>query len=448
MKKVLLSLFMVAFLLPFATQAQTKVHYDTIITHNEEVCDSLVWMDGVTYTKDTTVTFVNATKDTLHFLNLTVWPSCTTTLDPITTACGYRLSDGTAYFENGQYTDTLQTIHQCDSIVSFQLTITDKDITKDSIVAGCLSYKWQGATYRNDTAFCDTIKTVNEACDTIVNLTINVNEPTPVQSFDTIRACDAYTYRPSIIGGPQTFKKTSDYTEHFPVDKKRCIDSTKELHIIINKTVHTKVKENACGSFVFNDVEYTTNLSNKEIKVGVTSAKCDSIVDLTLTINPYPVISIEGDWELEVGDTARLHANCDIKNSTYTWKYLGKTSNKDSIEIPDIDKNFDVTLTAKSPKGCESTTWITITSYVSIDGVESANINIYPNPTSRYINITSDSPVQNVVIYNMAGQQVINTNNLGAYNNIDLSNLTAGNYTIRMSLENGTTVTKKFIVNK
>lgn len=443
MKKVLFSLLMVAAMLPFVAKAQSNSQYAAIITHDTAVCGQLTWMDGVTYTEDATATFV--VNDTMHFLNLTVWPTYNQTIS-VSADCGYRVDATHAYYTTGSHVYTGQTrVHHCDSIVNINLTILNQNYSADSTVTGCVYYTWRGTRYNNSASFVDTIHHAGQACDSIISLTINVLAPDTVDAFDTISACTSYRYRPN-QGSARTFTSTGDIDDVFPSRSiAKCQDSIKHVHVIINYPDTVNVRMEDCGSIVYDSVEYTSSVYNRVIKVGRTVENCDSNINLTLIVNPTPQVVIEGEWQLSEGGSTTLYASCDQENVAYVWNYDGKTSNADSIVLTNVQKNTDVQLQARNTQtNCMASTWITVTTYLDIQGAQNANINLYPNPTVNVLNVESNDAVSMIEIFNEIGQQVVSSRNT----TLDLSHLTKGTYTVRVVLENGTIVTKKVIVTK
>ena len=85
---------------------------------------------------------------------------------------------------------------------------------------------------------------------------------------------------------------------------------------------------------------------------------------------------------------------------------------------------------------------------MGINGAESANVTLYPNPTVGQLNIESAENISRVTIYNALGQQVVANTNLGNKTVMDLTNLPKGAYTMHLSLQNGETVIRKFIITK
>lgn len=447
MKKVLFSLLMVAAMLPFVANAQSKSGYSAIVTHDTALCGSYTWMDGVTYTTDTMVTY--AVGDTLHFLNLTVWPEYNETIN-VTADCGYRVDATHAYFTTGVHAYPGKTrAHQCDSIVNINLTIGNQNYFADSVVTGCTFFNWRGTRYTQTTTLVDTIHHNGQACDSILNLTINVLGIDTVESFDTVSACLAlnefYRYRTN-AGETLKIRVTSDVDDIFQSRRAtKCQDSIKHIHVIVNRHDTVDFRMEDCGSIVYDSVEYTSSVYNKVVKVGRTAQNCDSNLNLTLIVNPNPVLTITGEWQLSEGGSTVLYANSDQDHMVYTWNYDGHNSNADSIVLTNLQNNTDVQLQGRNTQtGCASTTWLTVTTYLDIQGAQSADISLYPNPTASVLNIESADAVRMVEIFNEIGQKVIASSSTS----LNLSSLSKGIYTVRVALENDAVVTKKVVVTK
>lgn len=82
---------------------------------------------------------------------------------------------------------------------------------------------------------------------------------------------------------------------------------------------------------------------------------------------------------------------------------------------------------------------------VSIEEVESNNVNVYPNPANSYVNVNATSNISNVEVYTIAGQKVADFTANGTNTVISTSNLSNGMYMMRINTENGT-INKKFSV--
>ena len=88
------------------------------------------------------------------------------------------------------------------------------------------------------------------------------------------------------------------------------------------------------------------------------------------------------------------------------------------------------------------------TVYKSISGISNTNqstsIQLYPNPVSNLLNINSNEKVTKIEIFSISGQIITQLN--GNSSSIDLSNLSSGNYLIKIHTQNG--VLTKLIVKK
>lgn len=101
------------------------LHHSVSVTDPQEVCDSLVWIDGNSYTDDNnTAYYVAQTEygcDSVITLDLTVHYSVTTT-ESVTSDSAY-IWNGTLYSESGEYEYHATTEWGCDSTALLVLTI-------------------------------------------------------------------------------------------------------------------------------------------------------------------------------------------------------------------------------------------------------------------------------------------------------------------------------------
>lgn len=79
---------------------------------------------------------------------------------------------------------------------------------------------------------------------------------------------------------------------------------------------------------------------------------------------------------------------------------------------------------------------------LSVSDISKTQINIFPNPTSDFINIKSDETIKSVKLYNASGS-LVKTKNI-EFSRINISNLPKGNYLISIETDSGIE-TKKII---
>ncbi|MBK9452278.1 MAG: T9SS type A sorting domain-containing protein [Bacteroidetes bacterium] len=66
------------------------------------------------------------------------------------------------------------------------------------------------------------------------------------------------------------------------------------------------------------------------------------------------------------------------------------------------------------------------------------DLTVYPNPTSEFLMVQINEPIENIAIYNMTGQKVLSA--MG--NRISVASLTAGMYLIEIQTEGGKAATR------
>ncbi len=307
----------------------------------------------------------------------------------------------------------------------------------------------------------DSMYSVSNGCATRKTLQLELKNPEQrYRSTEPIEvvACDKYTVILDDLPIASNLTSNCDSTFIVPnhVDYYTCYDSILYLSLTIKKSSRDEVTVDACDSYYWSvtDTTYTRSIT-KDVKYDVKNAVgCDSIISLKLTINYTPVVNILGEWVVNPGDSTILYADPNMKINNYAWYVNEETTpraqgrNADSLILRDINGNLDVRLLSTSTAGCTSTSWIAISANVGIDAIDEFQANIYPNPTSRYLNIESAEGISEVIIYNAVGQQVIVRSVNDSHLQLDLGSLAAGNYSLRIVGRDGQQTTRKFIVNK
>jgi uncharacterized protein YjdB len=97
------------------------------------------------------------------------------------TACLSYLWNGQTYSQSGTYTDTLQTVVGCDSIISLNLTITNSITGPTTQQNACGPYTWNGQTYTQSGTYTYNGTTAN-GCDSSATLVLTIDQaPSNVQ---------------------------------------------------------------------------------------------------------------------------------------------------------------------------------------------------------------------------------------------------------------------------
>lgn len=439
---------------------------------------SLVWF-GNTYTQ-------SDLNDTIYAMGTTTMGGCDSLMairitafngenhDTVTMErCGYYRWNGDTIRNTGEYT-RVETVGECTTThhLFFTRLANHTEVTREA----CESYDFvfdsrQGIPNGKDTASFtasgvyvtdvngDTLFSKHFSTECITYHTLNLSI-IPVEQRGTYTVdttfCDEFVFR---FDGENVFNRSIDTT--FLITRRttrNCYDSTGHLILQIKNRTFADIDTVACDSYTWAGFTNTTYTSSTVAEFKFDSIKnsvgCDSLGRLNLTINRTPSVVIEGSWNLQPNasgeGTATLQAVCDDPTVSYAW-FIGTeatpASTSDSFEHT-VNTNTDIRLETSSVEGCVAKNWITITLNVGIDETEGVQVNVYPNPASRFLNIESTDGLCDIVIYNALGQQVLNQKASASLVTLDLGFLASGNYTMRITSLNGEQATRKFIVNK
>ncbi len=79
---------------------------------------------------------------------------------------------------------------------------------------------------------------------------------------------------------------------------------------------------------------------------------------------------------------------------------------------------------------------------LSSDSFAVSNVKLYPNPTSNVLNIESVDTIQNIAIFNVLGQEVVNKSTNESSIRLDVSGLNAGVYVVKTIIDGKVSSTK------
>ena len=410
------------------------------------------------------------------------WKNSCPTLPLPGNAAAYAFSRDTVYSVN--VTDTT---NGCTTVYVLNLEFyTKSDTVTDYYCGNAYEYTykalrlrttdsvwvWQNATTsftasgyyqvaeNGDTLFSTALGTNCKTYRTL-NLTLRVpDQRFRADSIDTA-ACEEFVFRIDRQYGRRVTVRTdcdSDFVhqQHVQVEGENCYDSIVHVTLVINHNTFIERTATECDSYVWSEFDgntYTATGVYRDTLSERTSEGCLQIGRLTLTIHNTPVVNIIGNWILQPGDNTVLKAEVENGSDairTYRW-YVNNNmqSSSDSLELNNVTSNTDVRLEATSIHNCTATNWLTVTANVGIDETADAlQVNVYPNPASRYLNIESEAPMSDVAVYNAVGQQVILHQADGTSARLDLGSLATGTYTLRINGADGSQTIRKFIVNK
>lgn len=446
------------------------VNVDTAAHINDSACGGYLWLDSTyTVSGEHTALITDTVTGcvTYHSLTLSIINNISIT-DSMTRCGDYRWFDST-YTTTGAYTHVshaADTTILCDTTRTLYLTVLvdTANVVKDS---ACASRTWLGQTYTTTGIYHVSDTNATTHCVTYRTLDLKIKSPRIGHTDTVMNVCDQARFVVSTYNGRTAMEFKRDTVFDTMVYRHiwaQCWDSTIHLSVTIRHRSFLDTVVFACDSFHWNR-NNTTYLRNSNDStpdtvqyriVGVSNTEgCDSLCRLSLMIRKSPVITaINGEWHLNAGDTAILYPTA-TSGSTYRWAYGNQTSTNDTLVIPNVQGNIDVTLYASKlyPEVnnlvCHDTSWITIVTFVGIDGrSDNFDLSLYPNPTVGQLNIESAEAVRQVSVFNALGQEVSLFRDLGTKGLVNLSGLAKGTYTLRIDMQNGERVIRKIVITR
>ena len=216
--------------------------------------------------------------DSIVHLNLTVHPTYHDTI--IASIC-----QGESYILNGfnqsaagTYTRNLQTIYGCDSIVTLKLFVNPiYSASYNATICEGNTYNLNGFNESTAGTYTQNLQTVN-GCDSIINLNLIVNP-----SYDTViiaSICSGETYT---LNGFNTSSSGSNI--QFQQTINGC-DSILYLNLIVNPTYNNTINATICQGQTYTLNGFNASTTGIHTQNLQTTKGCDSIVNLNLNVNP------------------------------------------------------------------------------------------------------------------------------------------------------------------
>ena len=136
--------------------------------------------------------------------------------------------------------------------------------------------------------------------------------------------------------------------------------------------------------------------------------------------------------------TAGTSSNQYVPSADSQWR-------TETVDLSGISSSNDGIVKFVFQSGYGNVIWIDNVRIVDGTGVEEfdGTISIYPNPANNVLNISSSESVEQVVIYNVAGQVVMTEN--GNVQSMNISNLASGSYIVRIQTVDGNISNQRFI---
>lgn len=328
--------------------------------------------------------------DSIITVNLTVNQSTSGTLN--TSSCvSYTVPSGDeTYASSGTYSDTIANVSGCDSIISINLTVLQP--TSSSIsVSACDSYTVPSGnqTYFTSGTYQDIIPNL-AGCDSVITINLSINNSS---SNINASACDSYT----VPSGDETYTSAGTYMDTIP-NALGC-DSIITINLTLESTTNS-ITVSACDTYTVPSQDETYTASGTYMDTIPNMAGCDSVITIQLTINTVEALATLNGATLTASPS----------NATYQWincatgdDVVGET---DPDFTPTVEGSYAVVVTLN---GCVDTSACVDVLLDRINGFDQLlGVQLYPNPTSgAFLLDFANAPANlEIEVLDMTGRKV------------------------------------------
>lgn len=239
----------------------------------------------------------------------------------------------------------------------------------ESICEGS-SFQFNGQSYSSAGSFPVTL-TSQSGCDSVVTLNLTVLPAPVTQLNEAICAGSAFAF------GNQNLTQSGQYTQ--TLQTAAGCDSIINLSLTVNPTIQNTINSSICQGEVFTFNGQNLSSSGSYDFDFQTSAGCDSIVTINLTVFPTPLTPqiISNSPLLCEGDELIMSTPSQT-NTTFSWNGPNSfTSNETSFSFPAYLVNTGNYVLTVSQNGCVSepaSADVEILNYFSFDDFELPNV--------------------------------------------------------------------------
>ena len=377
----------------------------------------------------------------------------------------YTDADFTLTAENEGINEiVLQNQYGCDSTITLTLTVnpTYAPVFDVEICEG-ESYAFNGQSYTEAGTYTDSLQTIN-GCDSVVTLNLSVT-PLNNQTFNAT-ICEGETYNENGFMANESGTYTREVVEN------GCT-STWTLNLTVTPLNNQTFNATICAGETYNENGFMANESGTYTREVVENG-CTSTWTLNLTVLPLQTETI--DETICYGETFTYNGQTYSQTGTYTTVVEGEEGACDTevtINLvirdanPDIDElvvldNSELpytfmgneysdygtyVVTVQDENGCEQVYNLTIQHNSGLNAVESIyNVTLYPNPTmdNATLKVEGLNEEATVVVTDQTGRMISSEKlALGQTEmTINSASLAEGVYYIRIITKNSTRTEK------
>ena len=407
--------------------------------------------------------------DSVFFLTLTVTAFNIVQDDPIALCQGETANwRGHLLTEQGTYRDTVLAENTIHTVV---VTVNPTYFFPENVTVtqGSLPFNWHGKTFNASATAYDSL-TTTAGCDSVFFLTLTVTAFNIIED-NPIALCQGETanWRGHLLAEAGTYRDTvpAENTIHTVV-----VTVNPTYYFPENVTVNQ-------GSLPFHWHGKTFNASTTAYDSLTTTAGCDSVFFLTLTVTPFSIVQ-DDPIALCQGETANWRGKVLTEQGTYSDTALAEnniytvvvtvnptyavdtavtiTSNDLPYQFVSglIDTTFSTlssqfsvfTFPLSTTEGCDSIVTLHITLNVGIENHTADFIRAFPNPTTGHLTVIGNTEFTQLQLFDAYGRRVCIYPVEDTQTEIDLHGLASGVYFLKAMRHNQSAGTLKIIKNK
>ena len=362
-------------------------------------------------------------------------------------------------------------------------TITDPVTICDGLTAtltaeGGTSYHWSnesnsdvinvgiGGTY--------TVTVTNtQGCTATISSTVTVLQTPIVQISGDLEICNGESTQIAAQGGDIYLWNTTEITPQISISPTQTTQylvtvtnnlgcsSTSSVQVMVRPTYLVEKVAQICQGLSYNGQGFSVPIQNVPGEFTfynnlLTTVGCDSIIELTLTVKPKPVItqSISGPSVINITGNYTYTISNTQYATTYEWLINNPTWELSNSSTQSVNLSVDNTgsgilsVYGINECGTSSPAQLTIQSTVSIENEKPIEgITIYPNPSHSlvYIKNSGETEVTHFVLYDIHGKMILTEKYSEHETAINISELAKGIYIIKLFNQNTILSTSKII---
>ncbi|MBQ8222201.1 MAG: Omp28-related outer membrane protein [Bacteroidales bacterium] len=211
--------------------------------------------------------------------------------------------------------------------------------------------------------------------------------------------------------------------------------------IVMNLTVHPSYNVELTAEICEGEDYKENGFNLNNLAAGIynetrnleTEEDCDSIINLTLTVHEAPEVVIDGNTQINAGESTTLTAS---GADSYEWS-TGETTASITVS-PESTTNYSVVGTTN---GCETETEVTVNVTVGVGENDFSMTKIYPNPTEGELKIECMG-MKEITVIMPNGQTLQNIMLSDDTYTLDMSEFKSGVYYLKITTDNGSKVFK------